>query len=66
MSMESGGRQAVKPGDRQMQKKIMEARRQSAKSEVMEQNIKQFERKLKDFEQMFEYISPDLDFSKLD
>ena len=49
-----------------MQKKIMEARRQSAKSEVMEQNIKQFERRLKDFEQMFEYISPDLDFSKLD
>ena len=33
---------------------------------MMDQNIIKFERKLKDFEQMFEYITPDLDFSKLD
>ena len=32
----------------------------------MDANVKQFERKLKDFEAMFEYISEDLDFSKLD
>ena len=56
----------VKPIDKHQQRKIMDARRKSAKSEIMDQNIRKFERKLKDFEQMFEYISPDLDFSKLD
>ena len=40
----------VKPIDKQQQRKIMDARRKSAKSEIMDQNIRQFERKLKDFE----------------
>ena len=58
--------QTMAPSEKRQDFKIQEARRKSQKLEFMDANVKQFERKLKDFEAMFEYISSDLDFSKLD